>query len=77
MVIDRKNPNDDETIPMVHFRGYWEKPSHDDIVGLYNELRTDEEFGLIEIIDNLDLVPATQEVIEHYNSLNYDHEKNY
>lgn len=75
MVIDPKNPNEDGSIPVVHFVGYWSEPSEDDVYGLYEEFKTDKEFGLTEKIDDLELTPASQEVLEHFNSLNYeDHE---
>ena len=75
IAIDRKNPNDDGTIPVLHFVGYWSEPAENDIYGLYNELKTDEELGLVDRIDELDLVPASQDVLDHFNNLNYeDHE---
>ena len=76
MVIDRNNPNDDGSIPVVHFVGYWDEPKENDVMGLYNEFKTDEALGLSETIDELELVPATQDVLEHFNSLNFhDHEE--
>jgi|AntRauMFilla1563_2_1112583.scaffolds.fasta_scaffold71374_2 hypothetical protein len=76
MVIDPKNPNEDGSIPVRHFVGYWEEPQEEDVQSLYDELRTDEELGLTETIDELELAPATQEVLKHFNSLNYhDHEE--
>ena len=75
MVVDRNNPNDDGTIPVVHFVGYWDEPSENDVYGLYNELKTDEEHGLTDTIDELDLVSAPQHVLDHFNSLKFeDHE---
>lgn len=74
-MVDRKNPNEDGTIPVVHFVGYWEEPSENDVYGLYNELKTDEELGFVDTIDELDLVPASQDVLNHFNNLNFeDHE---
>lgn len=75
MVIDRKNPNEDGSIPVRHFVGYWEEPDEDAVMDLYEELRTDKEFGLTETIDELELAPATEDVLEYFNSLNYhDHD---
>lgn len=68
MVIDTKNLNEDGSIPVLHFVGYWGEPNKEDVLGLYNELKTSEEFGLIDIIDDLELCPATQEVIDYFIS---------
>jgi len=75
MVIDPKNPNDDGSVPVIHFVGYWEEPSDNDVYGLYNEFKTDEDLGLVDKIDELEMVKATPDVLEHFNSLNFeDHE---
>ena len=68
MVIDPKNPNEDGSIPVRHFVGYWEEPDEDAVMDLYDELKTDKEFGLTEIIDDLELVPATEDVLEYFNT---------
>jgi hypothetical protein len=75
MVIDPENLNEDGSIPVRHFVGYWQEPRKDDVLGLYDELKDDEQFGLTEIIDDLELVPATQEVIDYFNSHIHDHEE--
>lgn len=75
MVIDSKNPNEDGSIPVRHFVGYWEEPRKEDVLGLYDELKDDKEYGLTETIDELELAPATEDVLKHFNSLNYhDHD---
>jgi len=73
MVIDPNNPNEDGSIPVIHFVGYWSEPKENDVIGLYNELKTDEEFGLTETIDDYELVPATQEAIEYFNAHTHYH----
>lgn len=75
IAITPNNPNEDGSIPVVHFVGYFEEPQEVDVLGLYDELSTDEELGLTEMMDDIELVPATPEVLEHFNSLNiYDHD---
>ena len=74
MVIDPKNPNEDGSIPVRHFVGYWNEPKEEDVLGLYDELKDDEQFGLTETIDDLEIVPATQEVLNYLNS--HTHEEN-
>ena len=77
MVTNPDKPNDDGSIPVVHFVGYWTEPSKEDVLGLIDELHTDKEFGLIEIADTLDYLPATQEVIDYMNlNTNYHEENN-
>lgn len=74
MVIDRNNPNEDGGIPVRHFVGYWEEPDDDAVMELYEEFKTDETHGLTQTIDDLELVPATQEVINYFNQRIHDHE---
>lgn len=75
IAITPEKPNADGSIPVMHFVGYWEKPQEADILGLHEELSNDEELGLTEMMDDIELIPATPEVLEHFNSLNYhDHD---
>lgn len=77
MVTNPDEPFDDGSIPVVHFVGYWSEPSSEDVLGLIDELHTDKEFGLTEIADTLDYLPATQEVIEYMNlNTHYNEENN-
>lgn len=76
MVIDPENLNEDGSIPVYHFVGYWEEPNENAVMDVYEELRSDEEFGLTEKIDELEIVPATQEVIEYFNTYIHNHEEN-
>lgn len=77
MAITPNKPNEDKSIPVIHFVGYWEEPNEQDVLGLYDELSTDEEFGLTEIIGDIELVPATQDVIDYFNTVTQEnYEKN-
>jgi hypothetical protein len=51
---------------ILHFCGYWNKPSKKDAESLLEELKTDEEFGLTEIADRLVILPAPEDIIEYY-----------
>jgi hypothetical protein len=51
---------------ILHFCGYWEKPSDADAISLKHELMTDESFGLTKIADRLVILPAPDEIIKHY-----------
>jgi len=68
MVVNPSLAND-EGIPVVHFVGYWEAPTAEDLVSLIDEVRTDETFGLVEMADQLEFYPATKEIIDYYNDL--------
>lgn len=68
MVIDPLPSNDEGDVDVVHFVGYWSEPQIEDFLSLKNELRTDPDFGLVDIANRLVLLPATKEVIEHYNN---------
>lgn len=64
MVVD---PNQQgEMLDILHFVGYWEKPTKLDADSLRKELMTDEEFGLTEIADRLDILPAPDYIVEKY-----------
>lgn len=51
---------------ILHFCGYWNKPSKEDAESLLEELKTDEEFGLTEIADRLVIIPAPEDIVEHF-----------
>ena len=51
---------------ILHFVGYWNKPTKIDVDLLREELMTDEEFGLTAIAHRLDILPAPDYIIKHY-----------
>jgi hypothetical protein len=55
-----------EMLDILHFVGYWDKPSKQDAASLREELMTDEEFGLTEIAHRLDILPAPNYIVKHY-----------
>ena len=54
--------------PIYHFCGYEVEPTFESFLSLYRELNEDSEFGLTEIIDDLVLVPANEEMMDEYLS---------
>lgn len=44
---------DNDTMNIVHVISYINKPTENDIVSAYEELATDDEFGLLECSDDL------------------------
>ena len=61
VVVDPENPN-----AVLHFCGYENEPTQNDVDELYAELRTDEEFGLTDIIQDLDIADATEEMMKYF-----------
>jgi len=53
-----------EMMDILHFVGYWEKPTLRDAESLREELMTDEEFGLTHIAHRLDILPAPDYIVQ-------------
>jgi hypothetical protein len=67
IVVDPEQEGD--KLDILHFVGYWNKPTEKDIEALKNELATDKQFGLTEIIYKLNIVFAPDSIVEYYNNL--------
>lgn len=57
-----------EMMDILHFAGYWNKPTKKDADLLREELMTDEEFGLTDIAHRLDILPAPEDLFEEYKN---------
>lgn len=68
MVIDPQKVSEDG-YEVIHFVGYWEEPKDADIINLREELRNNPEFGLTDIIDRLEMYPATPDCLKFYNDM--------
>jgi len=55
--------------PILHFCGYEESPNEDDFDDLRHELATDDEFGLVEMMDYVVLIEASSEVVAMYREM--------
>lgn len=64
-VIDITKINVNESYDVIHFVGYETEPTHLDYLSLYEEFRTDETLHMVDMIDNIRLIPSTQDMIEH------------
>lgn len=51
---------------ILHFCGYWEKPTEIDAEYLKKELMEDEEFGLTDIADRLVIFDAPDYIVQEY-----------
>ena len=61
---------DEESIEMMHWVGYWQQPNIEDLEELKKELAEDDQFGLVDIADRLEYVPCSgddlREILEKY-----------
>ena len=55
-----------EMMDILHFVGYWNKPTKKDADLLREELMTDEEFGLTDIAHRLDILPAPDYIVDEF-----------
>ncbi len=55
-----------EMMDILHFVGYWEKPTKTDADSLREELMNDGEFGLTEIAHRLDILPAPDYIVKEF-----------
>jgi hypothetical protein len=67
MVIDPMKPLKNGSYEVVHFVGYWEKPTDEDANRLREELRIDSDIGLRDIADKVIMYPATEDCLKFYN----------
>lgn len=54
-------------VEILHFCGYEEQIQKQDIEALKEELATDEEFGLTEMIEDLIIKEASPTIVDYYN----------
>ena len=64
MVVDPTQQG--EYLDILHFVGYWEKPTKDDAELIRKELMEDQEFGLTEIAHRLEIFPAPDHILKQY-----------
>ena len=51
---------------VLHFCGYWNQPTLVDVESLKEELKTDPDFGLTDIADRLDIIPAPDWLVKEF-----------
>lgn len=69
IAVNPNQPLENGDLAVLHFVGYWSEPQEEDVASLWDELCNDEDFGLKDQIHEIELYPAPQEVVEHYNSV--------
>jgi hypothetical protein len=55
-----------ESFSVLHFSGYWEEPTQTDVDNLRKELTEDKSFGLTQLIDQLEILPAPQYIVDQF-----------
>jgi hypothetical protein len=73
LVVTDPTANDNE---ILHFCGYWERPTQKDADSLREELKNDPEFGLQDIADKVDIVLASKDILEMYQKIISSQENN-
>ena len=56
-------------ISFLHYVGYEECPSVNDITSLYEEFKTDVELGLTDVIDICEIISAPDDLVKKMNEL--------
>lgn len=64
MVLDPSQEG--EMLDILHFVGYWEQPTQQDVDMLREELKTDESFGLTEMADKVIIIPAPDDIVKEF-----------
>lgn len=59
----------EEELEILHFCGYESEPSQKEIENLHEELKTDAEFGLVDVADKLVIIPAPADIVEIYRNM--------
>jgi hypothetical protein len=62
IVIDPSQEGD--MFSILHFAGYWNEPKQADVDDLRRELAEDKSFGLTLLIDQLEILPAPDYIVQ-------------
>jgi|JFJP01.1.fsa_nt_gi hypothetical protein len=60
-------PDENDTVRILHFIGLWQAPTEEAFLDFEEEIKTDPEFGLVDIADKIQVLMASQEIVEMYN----------
>lgn len=71
IAVDPQNVDADDMLAIVHFVGLWSAPTKEQFEMLAEKIRTDPEFGLVEIAERLIILPAPQQIIDEYNEMSF------
>ena len=66
MVVNMNEIDENGDVDILHFVGYCYPPTEDDIENLRIQILEDEEIGLTDIADTLDISIAPEEIVSFY-----------
>ena len=69
IAVNPNQPLENGDLEILHFVGYWNKPSEEDVISLWMELNEDETFGLQNQLGEIELCSAPEDIVEYYNSI--------
>jgi hypothetical protein len=73
IVVDPSQEGD--MLDVLHFCGYWNKPTQVDVDNLRKELTEDKSFGLTRLMDQLEILPAPQSIVDQFVKDIIEHEE--
>lgn len=56
-----------EDLHILHFIGYETEPTFQTYIDAYDELATDPEFNEVSNVNDIMLLPASEDMIEHFS----------
>lgn len=69
IVVDPESYDEEtNTVEIVHFCGYWDEVTQDDVDALRRELAEDDEFGVTDIVDRLEIIECPEEMLDYYRN---------
>lgn len=68
VVVDKRDleKSQDGMVTILHFCGFQYVPTKEDAQHLYDELATDEEFGVTDIIEHIGIYTAPESIVNEY-----------
>jgi hypothetical protein len=75
MAIDSQ-PDENDSVEIVHFIGLWEAPTKEAFLEYEKEIKNDPEFGLVEIANRIEVLPAPKDIVDYYSKIVQESENN-
>ena len=69
IAVNPTKPDENDNLEVLHFVGHWTEPTEEDVLSLWEELLKNEEFGLQNQMNEIELIPAPEHILEYYNDV--------
>jgi len=69
IAVDTLELDEEDNMAVVHFIGLWEAPTREEFIEYEKEIKTNSDFGLVDIADRIMILPAPQETIDIFNEI--------